>query len=469
MGNAKLILGLYDDKEVIGIIKIIKDYPKDNVYYIGHMMINYGKRNKRIETKVYKIYEFWGREEDVKKIYTFINYRGGYVMLKLIKNGEIYNPEYIGKKDILITGDKIGYIDENISVPKDFVDIEVIDAKGKLVVPGFIDSHVHICGGGGEGSFKTRTPEIQLTDITTGGVTTIVGVLGTDSTTRTMSNLLAKARGLEEEGITCYVHTGSYKIPVRTVTGDIQDDIILIDKVIGVGEIALADYRSSQPSVEDIAKLTASARVGGMLSGKVGIVNIHMGDSKDTLNILYEVINNTEIPITQFMPTHMNRNPYLFKDAIEFAKKGGYVDFTTSTTEKFLEDGEVRCGTAIKTMLENEVSINNITLTSDGQGSLPDFNENGEYIGLEVGKVTSLYEAVREGIIRDKLEIEDALKVITSNPAQILKLDSKGYIKENKDADIVLLNKEDLKVNTVIALGNMMVRDEKIVVKGTFE
>ncbi|EOC99249.1 beta-aspartyl-peptidase [Caldisalinibacter kiritimatiensis] len=390
-------------------------------------------------------------------------------MLKLIKNGEVYNPDYIGKKDILITGNKIGYVADDISVPKDFVDIEVIDAKGKFVVPGFIDSHVHICGGGGEGSFKTRTPEIQLTDITIGGVTTVIGVLGTDGTTRTMSNLLAKARGLEEEGITCYVHTGSYQIPVRTITGSVQDDIILIDKIIGVGEIALADHRSSQPIWEDVAKLAAAARVGGMLSGKAGVVNIHMGDSKDTLNILYEVIENTEIPITQFMPTHMNRNPYLFEDAIEYAKKGGYVDFTTSTTDKFLEEGEVKCGTAIKTMLENGVSINNITLTSDGQGSLPDFNEDGEYIGLQVGKVTSLYEAVRAGILEDGLKIEDAIKVITSNPANILKLHNKGYIKENKDADIVLLDKDDLSIDTVIALGKVMIRNKQVFVKGTFE
>jgi beta-aspartyl-dipeptidase (metallo-type) len=390
-------------------------------------------------------------------------------MLKLIKNGEVFGPDYLGKKDILIAGNKIGYITDSITIPKNFVDIQIIDARGKLVVPGFIDSHVHICGGGGEGSFKTRTPEIQLTDITTGGVTTVIGVLGTDGTTRTMTNLLAKARGLEEEGITCYVHTGSYQIPVKTVTGSIQDDIILVDKIIGVGEIALADHRSSQPIWEDVAKLAAAARVGGMLSGKAGIVNIHMGDSKDTLNILYKVIENTEIPITQFIPTHMNRNPYLFEDAIEYAKKGGYVDFTTSTTPKFLEEGEVKSSTAIKIMLENGVSVENITLTSDGQGSLPQFNGNGEYIGLQVGKVTSLYEAVREGIIEEGLSIEDALKVITSNPANILKLKNKGYIKEGKDADIVLLTKDDLEIDTVIAMGNIMIENKEIKVKGTFE
>ncbi|MTI71314.1 MAG: beta-aspartyl-peptidase [Firmicutes bacterium] len=390
-------------------------------------------------------------------------------MLKLIKNGEVYGPNYMGEKDILITGDKIGYIKNNIDLPKGFLDIEVIDAKNKIVVPGFIDSHVHICGGGGEGSFKTRTPEIQLTDITKGGVTTVIGVIGTDGTTRTMSNLLAKAKGLEEEGLSTYVHTGSYQIPVRTVTGSIQDDLIMIEKVIGVGEIALSDHRSSQPTVIDIRKLTAEARVGGILSGKAGVVNIHMGDSETKTDMLLDIVNNSDIPITQFVPTHMNRNTNLFEASIEYGKLGGFIDFTTSTTEKFILEGEVKASKALKLSLQRGISNKNITFSSDGQGSLPDFDENGNYIGLQLGKVTSLYEAVKESIIKEKVKIEDALRVITSNPAEIFKLKNKGYIEEKKDADIVILDKENLDIDTVIARGNLMIDKKEIIIKGTFE
>ncbi|MTI65771.1 MAG: beta-aspartyl-peptidase [Firmicutes bacterium] len=390
-------------------------------------------------------------------------------MLKLIKNGEVYGPNYMGKKDILITGGKIGYIKNNIDLAKGFLDIEVIDAKNKIVVPGFIDSHVHICGGGGEGSFKTRTPEIQLTDITKGGVTTVIGVIGTDGTTRTMSNLLAKAKGLEEEGLSTYVHTGSYQIPVKTVTGSIQDDLILIEKVIGVGEIALSDHRSSQPTVIDIRKLTAEARVGGILSGKAGVVNIHMGDSDTKTDMLLDIVNNSDIPITQFIPTHMNRNTNLFKAAIEYGKLGGFIDFTTSTTEKFFLEGEVKAPKALKLSLQKGVSNKNITFSSDGQGSLPGFDENGNYIGLQLGKVASLYEAVKESIIKEKVKIEDALRVITANPAEIFKLKNKGYIKEKMDADIVILDKENLDIDTVIARGNLMIDKKEIIIKGTFE
>ncbi|MEH6986224.1 beta-aspartyl-peptidase [Cytobacillus firmus] len=391
-------------------------------------------------------------------------------MLTLIKNAEIYSPHFLGKKDMLLVHNKIGYIRDSIELPElSFADIEVINAEGKMAVPGFIDSHVHIIGGGGEGSYKTRTPEIQLTDATLSGITTLVGVIGTDGTTRTMASLIAKARALEEEGITCYVQTGSYQVPVKTLTGKIEDDLILIDKIIGVGEIAIADHRSSQPTVEEMAKIASAARVGGMLSGKAGIVNVHVGDSYDHLKLLEDIAENTDIPIKQFYPTHINRNPHLFEAGVRYAKNGGYVDFTTSSIPKFLEEGEVKCSKALRIMLDEGVPAGQITFTSDGQASLPDFNEQGELIGLQIGKVSTLFSEVRDAILQEGVSMENALSVITKNPASILKLHQKGKIEEGKDADLVILNKETLAIETVYSLGRKMVEDGKAVVKGTFE
>ena len=390
-------------------------------------------------------------------------------MLTLIKNGEVYTPEYIGKKDILLVGKQIGFIEDKIDNPSHFVEMKVIDANNRIIVPGFIDAHVHIIGGGGEGGFKTRTPEIQLTDATLAGITTLVGVIGTDGTTRTMPGLLAKARALEEEGISCFVQTGSYQVPVKTLTGKIEDDLILVDKIIGVGEIAIADHRSSQPTVAELAKLASQARNGGLLSGKGGIVNIHVGDSLDHVQVIEEVVETTEIPITQFYPTHMNRNPHLFEAGIEFAKKGGYIDFTTSTIQKFLDEGEVKASTAIKRALDEGVDIRNITLTSDGQASLPDFDGGGKICGMSLGTCMSLYESVVDAILEDGVSVADAIRVVTENPANILNLPNKGQLKKERDADLLILKKDTFEIDTVIAMGKVMVSEGKAIVKGTFE
>ncbi|WP_010198398.1 beta-aspartyl-peptidase [Bacillus sp. m3-13] len=389
-------------------------------------------------------------------------------MIKLLKNGTVYSPDYLGKKDILIVDKRIAAIEDNIQFVES-AHIEVLDVTGQLIIPGFIDNHVHIMGGGGEGSYRTRTPELVLSDAIKGGITTLVGVIGTDGTTRTMTSLIAKAKALKEEGISCYVHTGSYQVPVKTLTGMIEDDLILIEEIIGVGEIAIADHRSSQPNYEEIAKIAAAARVGGMLSGKAGIVNMHLGDSESKLSILDEVIEKTDIPIRQFLPTHINRNRELFEAGMEHAKKGGYVDFTTSSIAKFLEQGETKCSVGLKEMLDKGVPIGNITFSSDGQASLPEFDENGEFIGLQLGRVTSLYKEVKDAIIEEGILPADALKVITENPAKVLRLASKGTLEVGKDADLVILNDASYEIESVIALGQKMMWNKKLLVKGTFE
>lgn len=390
-------------------------------------------------------------------------------MLTLIKNTEVYAPHYLGRKDVLLEANKIGYIKDTINLDSSSIDVKIIDGTGKLLVPGFIDAHVHLIGGGGEGGFKTRTPELNLTDATTAGITTVVGVLGTDGTTRRIESLLAKAHALDEEGITAYIHSGSYQIPVKTLTGKIEEDLIFIEKILGVGEIAISDHRSSEPAFEELVKIAAAARNGGLITGKAGLLEIHVGDSDRKLDLLFEIAEKTDIPMHHFHPTHINRNAELFEEGIRYTEIGGYVDLTTSTIPHFLEEGEVKCSKGLRLMLERGVSINQITFSSDGQASLPYFNEDGDFAGLQVGRVSSLFKEVRSSVLDEGIPLESALQVITSNPARILKLINKGEIREEKDADLVLLDKEKLTIDTVIAKGKVMVEGGVPIIKGTFE
>lgn len=390
-------------------------------------------------------------------------------MIKIIKNVDVYSPLRLGEKDILIAGERIAAIADDIDTPVGFPAVEVIDGKGRLAVPGFIDSHVHVAGGGGEGSFKTRTPEMRLTDATLAGVTTVIGTRGTDGMTRSMEALVAKAKALREEGLSCWIYTGAYQVPVQTVTDRIESDIMMIEEIIGVGEVAISDHRSSQPTFDEIAKIAAAARVGGMLSGKAGVVNMHLGDGKRGLSLIREVIRKTEIPHKQFFPTHINRNPDLLEEGLVYAQDGGFIDFTTSTVPQFLEEGETKCSQALKMCLDRDVPVGQITFTSDGQGSLPSFDEKGELTRLFLADSASLFPEVKDAVQVEGIPLETALTVITQNPAEIFKLARKGQIKAGVDADIVLLDPEDLAISAVMAMGRVMVEDGHAVVKGTFD
>ncbi len=387
----------------------------------------------------------------------------------LLRQVQLYNPLPQGLQDVLVAGDQVVAIQDKIDPGSLLNSVHVIHGEGRWLVPGFIDTHLHITGGGGEGGPQTRTPEIMLTDLTTAGVTTVVGCLGTDGFTRTMGNLLAKAAALTQEGLTAYAWTGSYQVPPRTFTGSIEEDLLYLTPVIGVGEIAMADHRSSQPTVEEIKKLAASARVGGMLAGKAGVVNIHLGDIPGGLALLQQVCQETGIPLSQFLPTHQNRNTYIFEEAMAYGLAGGWMDFTTSTVPQSIEAGEIPAHQALAKALEVGVPIERLSFSSDAQGSLPNFDEKGQLVGLDVGKADSLLESIRSAVNLSGVPFHVALQTITSTPARLLKLTSKGSIGVGLAADLVMLQPETLDIDTVISRGQVMLENGTPIIGGTFE
>lgn len=372
----------------------------------------------------------------------------------------MYAPNYLGKQTVLILGNKIAKIGEvNEALLDVGLDVEVIDAEGCIVMPGIIDPHVHLIGGGGEGGFATRTPEIQLSDIVGSGITTVVGCLGTDGTTRHMTSLLAKARGLEEEGITTYIYTGNYHVPTPTITNCVKDDIIIVDKVIGAGEIALSDSRSAQPSVHEIAKLVAEARIGGLLSGKAGVTHFHIGPGKQRLQFLHQIMEDYEIPASKIYCTHITRSKELMDDAIKLANKGSFVDITAASDT----------GEWFRYYKENGGDLQQLTFSSDGNGSLPVFDKGGKLMGIGVASTYTLYEQFVSTVLDQGFALEEVIPIVTSNTATALQLKQKGMLKQGNDADILLLEEGSLAIKHVLAKGRQMVRDGKVIVKGTFE
>ncbi|ANO33000.1 beta-aspartyl-peptidase [Vibrio breoganii] len=389
-------------------------------------------------------------------------------MQLLIKNGSVHAPQYLGKKDLLCAGGKIIAIEDTIDESSLAGEYQVIDAKGANVVPGFVDTHQHFIGGGGEGGYATRTPELKLTDQTLNGVTTALGLLGTDDLSRHVESLFAKTMGFRDEGISTYMITGSYFLPSPTITGSVMRDIAFIDPVVGV-KLAVSDHRGPYITHEGLADLVAQVRNAALVSGKAGIITVHAGAGKKGLTQLLDVLDETDYQAERFVPTHINRED-VWEQAVELAKRGAIID-GTALSQDMLDSGRKALSCAEATQLSIELGIkDNFTFSSDAGGSLPKWNEDRtRIVGMGVGTPSSLLEEIRRGVNEFSLSLSDMLVPITKNAAKQLGLSAlKGELQVGHDADVLLLN-DELALTHTIAKGRVMVSGGEAVVKGTFE
>ncbi|WP_437673174.1 beta-aspartyl-peptidase [Sorangium sp. So ce131] len=366
-------------------------------------------------------------------------------MFVLIEGGEVYAPEPAGAASVLVAGDriaKVGPVDGRALAALG-LEVEVIDARGCVVIPGLIDPHEHLLGGSGERGFASQTPEIALREVVTAGITTVVGCLGVDTTTKTMTGLLAKAKAFKEEGISAYLYSGGYDVPPVTLTGSVRRDMLLVDEVIGAGEVAVSDLRSTEPSLAELARLASDAYVGGILTGKAGVTHLHMGDGPGRLEPVRRLLAEHDVAPGWLYPTHVERSEPLMREAIALTRQGVTVDIDTV---------EEDLGKWLRLFCDEGGDLANLTASSDASIPSP----------------RTLFEQVREVVREHGFSLERVLPLVTSNTARILKLGRKGALRPGHDADVVVLERGSLEILEVVARGRRMVKAGRLAVTERF-
>jgi len=385
--------------------------------------------------------------------------------LTLITNAETYAPEALGLRSLLVAGERIVWMGRKPPQLPAELACETIDLEGARLVPGLIDCHAHITGGGGEMGLRSKVPPVGLSRFTRGGVTSVIGVLGTDDTTRTTGELLARACGLDEEGLSAWCHTAGYHVPPTTLTGSVRGDIVHLERCIGIGEVAISDHRSSQPTLDEILRLAADAHVAGLMTGKAGVLHLHVGDGERGLDLVRRALAQSEIPPRTFHPTHVNRKRRLLDEALALAAQGCTIDVTAYPVEKGEDAWSAE--DAIERFLDSKLPRERMTASTDGGGCLPILDAEKRIVAMDVGEPAMLARTLQKLLGRGRA-LEDVLPIFTSNPARLFRLRGKGQVAIGADADLVVLDAQGA-VRDVMARGLWHVRGGKSLVRGMFE
>lgn len=385
--------------------------------------------------------------------------------LTLIHNAALFAPEPCGLSSLLIGGGKVLWLGCGEPPDTGALPVECIDLEGRRMIPGLVDGHAHLTGGGGEDGFRSRVPPLPLSRYTTAGVTSVIGVLGTDDLARSTRELVATAYALREQGLSAWVYTGGYHLPPTTLTGSVRADIVFIEPIIGVGELAISDHRSSQPTLDELLRIASEAHVAGMMSGKAGLLHLHLGNGDRGLQLVRQALERSELPARVFHPTHVNRRKRLFEEAIDLAGLGSCVDITAFPVDE--DEDAWSAADALARYLERGAPPGRVSISSDGGGCLPSFDVEGRVERMDIGSPAALLETLGELLQRD-FALEIVLPAFTANPAELLRLPGKGQLAVGCDADLVVLD-EHHRARDVMARGVWHVQGGKPIRRGLFE
>jgi beta-aspartyl-dipeptidase (metallo-type) len=382
-----------------------------------------------------------------------------------LRDAEVFAPEPLGRADLLLAAGRILHVGE-VAGLGGLPGLARRSLGGRLVVPGFVDQHVHVAGAGGEGGFAYRTPPLPVGELVRAGVGTAVGLLGTDGLTRSALELLAEVRRLKAAGFAAHMYVGAYWVPTRTITGSLREDLLVVPEVIGAGEIAVADHRGSQPDPAELDRLAREVYVGGLLAGKAAVLHLHLGDEDDGLDPVLEAWRRSALPIRLFRPTHLNRNRRLLASAPAFARHGGFVDVTAGIFPAPGDPEPVAPADALDQLRQAGVPLERLTVSSDAGGSSPVFDAEGRLARTSVLRPAVLFEAFRN--LAGRWPLAEALRPFTRTPADGLGLEESGRLAAGARADLLVLD-ADLSLVEVYVSGRRAFAEGRLLLTGPYE
>ena len=382
----------------------------------------------------------------------------------LIQNATIVNENKIFKGDLLIENEIITKISSKIKPTKN---IEVINAEGKYLIPGFIDDQVHFREPGLTHKANIAT---ESRAAIAGGITTFIEMPNTvpQATTQDLLEDKFKIAAVDSYANYSFMFGG---------TNDNLEELLKTDpkKVAGI-KLFLGSSTGNMlvDNEEILEKIFSSTKM---------IISVHCEDEETIRKntAIYKEKYGDDIPLKYHPLIRSEEACYLSSSkAIKLAKKtGARLHIFHLSTEKethlfrndipleekqitsevcihhlwfsdkdYEEKGtHIKWNPAVKTekdrlglwkaLLDDRIDV---LATDHAPHTLDEKNNN--YLNAPSGgplvqhAIIALLEKVKEGVI----PIEKAVEKMSHNPAKLFQIEKRGFIKEGYFADIVLID-----------------------------
>ncbi|CAM1358727.1 Dihydroorotase [Tenacibaculum litoreum] len=384
----------------------------------------------------------------------------------LIKNAQIVNENKVFKGDVLIEGEFIKEIGENI-IPTD--DVLMVDAEGKFLIPGMIDDQVHFREPGLTHKANIAT---ESKAAIAGGITSFIEMPNTVPQATTQELLADKFDiasktsyanysfmfggtndNLEELLKTNPKDVAGIKLFLGSSTGNmLVDNEEVLEKIFSSTKMLISVHCEDEATIrknteeykakygddipvkyhplirsEEACYLSSSKAIE--LAKKTGarLHIFHLSTEKET-HLFRNDIPLEEKQITAEVCVH-----HLWFTDADYDKKGTHIKWNPAVKTQKDKDG------LWKALLDDRIDI---IATDHAPHTLEE--KDNVYTKAPSGgplvqhAVPAVLEKVKEGV----LPIEKAVEKMSHNPAKIFKIEKRGFIKEGFYADLVLVDAE---------------------------